>query len=114
MNSSSLNNQKCQPCSGNTPKMRINDVLDNLDKINNWKLNDDNEMIFKKFSFKNYKMTLDFINKIGKISEEEGHHPLLTTEWGRVTVQWWTHKIRNLHQNDFIMSSKTDDIFNAS
>ena len=103
-----LSKGKCEPCSGNTPKMRLNDVLDNLDKINNWKLNDDNEMIFKKFSFKNYKMTLDFINKIGKISEEEGHHPDISFGWGYCLVMIHTHAIKGISLNDFILASKID------
>ena len=51
---------------------------------------------------------LAFTNRVGEIAEEEGHHPALLTEWGRVTVTWWTHKIRNLHVNDFVMAAKTD------
>jgi len=47
-------------------------------------------------------------NRVGALAEEEGHHPALLTEWGRVTVTWWTHKIRGLHRNDFIMAAKTD------
>jgi len=52
-----------------------------------------------------------FTNKIAMISEKEDHHPLIITEWGRVTVQWWSHKIKGLHKNDFIMAAKTDELF---
>ena len=55
---------------------------------------------------------MEFTMKVGRAAEEEGHHPRMTTEWGRVGVEWWTHKIRGLHRNDFIMSAKTDEIFN--
>jgi hypothetical protein len=51
---------------------------------------------------------LAFTNRVGALAEEEGHHPALLTEWGRVTVTWWTHLIRGLHRNDFIMAAKTD------
>ena len=54
---------------------------------------------------------LEFTNDVGAIAEEEGHHPAILTEWGRVTVTWWTHKIRGLHRNDFIMAAKTDQIY---
>ncbi|HVR28570.1 MAG TPA: 4a-hydroxytetrahydrobiopterin dehydratase, partial [Thermoanaerobaculia bacterium] len=54
---------------------------------------------------------LDFTNKVGEIAEEEGHHPALLTEWGKVTVGWWTHKIKGLHRNDFIMAAKTDEAY---
>jgi 4a-hydroxytetrahydrobiopterin dehydratase len=62
------------------------------------------------YKFKNFVEALAFTNRIGDLAESEGHHPLLITEWGRVTVQWWTHKIGGLHVNDFIMSARTDDI----
>jgi 4a-hydroxytetrahydrobiopterin dehydratase len=54
---------------------------------------------------------MDFTNRVAVIAEEQGHHPLIVTEWGRVAVQWWTHKIKGLHRNDFIMAAKTDEIF---
>jgi len=60
------------------------------------------------FSFRNFAEALAFTNRIGVLAEAEGHHPALLTEWGRVTVQWWTHKIGGLHRNDFIMAAKTD------
>ena len=51
---------------------------------------------------------------VGELAEEEGHHPRIVTEWGRVAVTWWTHKIRGLHRNDFIMAAKTDQLFAAA
>jgi 4a-hydroxytetrahydrobiopterin dehydratase len=50
-------------------------------------------------------------NRVGELAEEENHHPLLTVEWGRVLVAWWTHKIRNIHHNDLLMAAKTDALF---
>jgi 4a-hydroxytetrahydrobiopterin dehydratase len=63
------------------------------------------------FNFKNFLQALKFTNKIGAIAEEEGHHPRIITEYGRVTVDWWTHMIGGLHKNDFIMAAKTDEIY---
>src|SRR5262249_37265726 len=60
------------------------------------------------FHFPSFADALAFTNQIGTLAEAEGHHPALLTEWGRVTVTWWTHKIRGLHRNDFIMAAKTD------
>ena len=60
------------------------------------------------FGFSDFAAALGFTNSVGAIAEEEGHHPAILTEWGRVTVTWWTHKIRGLHKNDFIMAAKTD------
>ena len=63
------------------------------------------------FKFKNFVQALAFTNRVGELAEEQGHHPALLTEWGRVTVTWWTHKIKGLHRNDFIMAAKTDELF---
>lgn len=63
------------------------------------------------FKFKNYAQAVEFANKIAAIAEEEDHHPLIVLEWGRVTVQWWTHVVKGLHRNDFIMAAKTDELF---
>jgi 4a-hydroxytetrahydrobiopterin dehydratase len=63
------------------------------------------------FTFKNFATALAFTDKIGAIAEEQDHHPLIVTEWGKVTLQFWTHKIGGLHKNDFIMAAKTDEIY---
>jgi 4a-hydroxytetrahydrobiopterin dehydratase len=66
------------------------------------------------YDFSDFARALAFTNRVGAIAEEEGHHPAILTEWGRVTVRWWTHKIRGLHQNDFIMAAKTDDLYDSA
>lgn len=63
------------------------------------------------YKFKNFAQALEFTNRVGELAEEQGHHPALLTEWGRVTVTWWTHKIKGLHRNDFIMAAKTDLLY---
>lgn len=60
------------------------------------------------FPFKNFATALEFTNKVGKLAEEQDHHPRIITEWGKVTVTYWTHFIHGLHINDFIMAAKTD------
>ncbi len=62
------------------------------------------------FAFDNFAQALAFTTRVGELAEMESHHPALLTEWGRVTVTWWTHKIRGLHRNDFIMAAKTDQL----
>jgi len=62
------------------------------------------------FRFRNFAQALAFTNRVGEQAEEEGHHPALLTEWGRVTVTWWTHKIGGLHRNDFIMATKMEEL----
>lgn len=60
--------------------------------------------------FANFAEALAFTNRVGVLAEAQGHHPALLTEWGRVTVTWWTHKIHGLHRNDFVMAAKTDSL----
>jgi len=62
------------------------------------------------FRFANFVEALDFTNRVGALAESADHHPAITTEWGRVTVGWWTHAIGGLHRNDFIMAAKTDQL----
>jgi 4a-hydroxytetrahydrobiopterin dehydratase len=62
------------------------------------------------FSADDFARALEFTNAVGELAEAEGHHPALLTEWGSTTVMWWTHKIRGLHRNDFIMAAKTDEL----
>jgi 4a-hydroxytetrahydrobiopterin dehydratase len=66
------------------------------------------DQLTRAFVFKNFSQALEFTNRVGELAEAEGHHPAILTEWGRVTVSWWTHKIGGLHRNDFIMAAKTD------
>jgi 4a-hydroxytetrahydrobiopterin dehydratase len=63
------------------------------------------------FQFSDFVQALAFTNRVGAIAEAEGHHPALLTEWGKVTVTWWTHTIKGLHRNDFIMAAKTDEVY---
>ncbi len=69
------------------------------------------KQIQRVFSFKNFSQALAFTDLVGRLAEEQDHHPAILTEWGRATVTWWTHKIRGLHHNDFIMAAKTDAIY---
>ena len=65
------------------------------------------------FRFDDFGSALAFTNRVGEIAEAQGHHPALLTEWGRVTVAWWTHKIKGLHRNDFIMAAKSNELYAA-
>lgn len=67
--------------------------------------------LYREFTFDNFSDALDFTDDVGDAAEEEGHHPVLVTEWGKVTVSWWTHEIGGLHKNDFIMAAKTDELY---
>ena len=103
-----LKNQKCKPCTGNIIKFNEKQIIDNLSNINNWSVNEEQKMIFKKFSFKTFKQALDFTNKVGKIADEEGHHPDVSLGFGYALIMLHTHAIQGLSINDFILASKID------
>lgn len=104
---------KCIPCRGGEPSLTDAEIADMLFHVSQWQtLELDGILrIQRVFKFKNYAQAVEFTNKIATIAEEEDHHPLIILEWGRVTVQWWTHVVKGLHRNDFIMAAKTDEIF---
>ena len=105
-----LKNQKCQACSGNTPKFDEKQISDNLSKLDNWSVNDEQKMIYKKFIFKTFKQALNFTNKVGEIADLEGHHPDISLGWGYSLVMLHTHAIQGLSINDFIIAAKIDEI----
>ncbi len=105
-----LKNQKCQACSGNTPKFDEKQISDNLSKLDNWSVNDEQKMIYKKFNFKTFKQALNFTNKVGEIADIEGHHPDISVGWGYSLVMLHTHAIKGLSINDFIIAAKIDEI----
>ena len=105
-----LKNQKCQACSGNTPKFDEKQISDNLSKLNSWTVNDEQKMIYKKFNFKTFKQALNFTNKVGEIADLEGHHPDISLGWGYSLIMLHTHAIQGLSINDFIIAAKIDEI----
>lgn len=104
---------QCVACRGGEPTLTDAEIEDLLFHVIGWQVVvvDEVKHIEKVFKFKNFTEAIEFTNKLAVIAEEQGHHPLIITEWGRVTVQWWTHVIQSLHCNDFIMAAKTDELF---
>ena len=108
-----LYQQKCTACRRDSPPVTDNEVKELKPEIPEWELVQDGGIpkLNRSFKFRNFEQALAFTDAIGQLAESEGHHPKITTEWGRVGVTWWTHKIRNLHRNDFIMAAKTDEMY---
>ena len=106
---------KCVACRVGEPLLTDAEIEDLLLHVHEWQVNEVDGMkrLEKVFKFKNFVQALEFTNKVGAAAEAEGHHPLIITEWGRVTLQWWTHIIKGLHKNDFIMAAKTDGLFES-
>ncbi|MBH0030846.1 MULTISPECIES: 4a-hydroxytetrahydrobiopterin dehydratase [unclassified Pseudoalteromonas] len=112
---SSLSAQKCEACHVDAPKVSDEELAQLITKIPDWvpEVRDSIMQLERVYKFKNFKQAIAFTNKVGDMAEDEGHHPGLLTEWGKVTVTWWSHSIKGLHKNDFICAAKTDDVFNA-
>ena len=104
---------KCVPCRGGEPALTDAEIADLLPQVPQWQtVTQDGILRLQRiFKLKNYVEALELTNEIAAIAEEEDHHPLIILEWGRVTVQWWTHVVKGLHKNDFIMAAKTDEIY---
>jgi 4a-hydroxytetrahydrobiopterin dehydratase len=104
---------KCVPCSGSEPPLTQSQIEEFQKQTPEWQVQDISGVphLQRIFKVKDFSRALEFTNAVGKLAEQEDHHPKLTTEWGKVTVDWWTHKINGLHQNDFIMAAKSDEAF---
>jgi 4a-hydroxytetrahydrobiopterin dehydratase len=107
-----LTGEKCIACRADSPRVAEAEVRDLKPQIPEWALleRDGIQRLERGFRFKNFADALAFTNCIGTLAEEEGHHPAILTEWGRVTVTLWTHKIRGQHRNGFIMAAKIDSL----
>jgi 4a-hydroxytetrahydrobiopterin dehydratase len=108
-----LTEQKCVACRVGAPSVTAEEIKELQPQIPEWQIITEEGIpkLDRSFKFKNFKDAIAFTDAVGEEAEKEGHHPRLTAEWGKVAVTWWTHKIRNLHRNDFIMAAKTDRIY---
>ena len=110
---SDLANKKCVPCEGNIPPFDKDEIHKYLKKVDGWvvKKNDDESYyLIKDFKFKNFEESQKFVNKVGDIAENEGHHPDIWFGWGYVKIKIFTHAIKGLAESDFILAAKIDKI----
>lgn len=109
---SQLSEQTCEACRLDAPKATQEQIEAFRRDILDWQLieRDGIMQLDRVFTFRNFKQALTFTNRVGDIAEEAGHHPALLTEWGKVTVTWWSHAIKGLHKNDFILAARTDEV----
>lgn len=105
-----LAQSKCTACRADAPKVTEEEIAGLKPLIPDWELVEVEGVPHLKrvIKFDDFAQAIAFTNRVAAMAEVEGHHPALLTEWGRVTVSWWTHKIRGLHKNDFIAAAKTD------
>ncbi|HHP7229240.1 MAG TPA: 4a-hydroxytetrahydrobiopterin dehydratase [Xenococcaceae cyanobacterium] len=107
-----LTQAKCTACTGDSPPVSEAEIKQLKPQIPDWDLLDRNgELRLQRiYKFPDFKQALEFTKQVGEAAEAEGHHPAILTEWGKVTLTWWTHAINGLHKNDFIMAAKSDRI----
>jgi 4a-hydroxytetrahydrobiopterin dehydratase len=105
-----LARKTCTPCRGGTPPLDRAAAEAYLQDAADWQLRDDGRRIERTYRFKNFKQALGFVDRVGALAEDEGHHPDISFGWGYATVSLHTHKIKGLHENDFIMAVKINDL----
>jgi len=105
-----LSQQACLACRADAPLATEAEIEQFMPQLPGWQIVeiDAIKRLQRLYSFSNFVEAQAFSIKVGVIAEREGHHPAILTEWGRVTISWWSHKIKGLHVNDFIMAAKTD------
>jgi 4a-hydroxytetrahydrobiopterin dehydratase len=108
-----LTQMHCVACRRDAPTVTDAEIAELHPQVAGWEIvaPDGIKRLTRVFAFDDFAQALEFTNEVGELAEAEGHHPALLTEWGRTTVTWWTHKIKGLHRNDFIMAAKTDALY---
>jgi 4a-hydroxytetrahydrobiopterin dehydratase len=108
-----LAEMKCVACRRDAPTVTDVELAELRPQVPAWDLVEEDGImrLRRTFQFDDFAQALAFTTQVGEIAEEEGHHPALLTEWGRTTVTWWTHKIKGLHRNDFVMAAKSDELY---
>lgn len=108
-----LKQMTCVPCRGGEPAATDEEIAELHLQVPDWQIQEHDHIkrLERVFKFKNFAEALQFTNGVGELAEAEDHHPALLTEWGKVTVTWWTHAVKGLHRNDFIMAAKTDELY---
>lgn len=110
-----LKNNRCEVCRIGAPLATEQERADYMKQLPEWQIvNVENvDRLVRRFKLQNFAEAMLFTNAVADMAEQEGHHPVLVTEWGSVEVSWWSHKIKGLHKNDFIAAAKTDELYAA-
>jgi 4a-hydroxytetrahydrobiopterin dehydratase len=108
-----LCDRTCTACMADAPKATLAQIQEAFAQLPEWKIIqvEGVDQLQRVYKLKNFAEAMTLTQAIGELAEEYNHHPALLTEWGKVTVIWWTHKIKGLHENDLIMAAKTEKIF---
>jgi 4a-hydroxytetrahydrobiopterin dehydratase len=108
-----LTTERCDACRADSPRVTADEERGLKPQIPDWEIIevDDVQRLRRTFKFKGWLLAVQFADAVAALAEAENHHPTILIEWGKVTVTWWTHAIKGLHRNDFIMAAKTDQEF---
>ena len=108
-----LTTLSCVACSGDSPLASPEEIETLRLQVPDWDILsfEDISKLERVFHFNDFTQALEFTNSVGNLAEQENHHPAILTEWGKVTLTWWTHKIGGLHHNDFVAAAKTDQLY---
>lgn len=102
-----LASRACVPCHGGVPRLRGDEINHYLNELRDWEVIDEHHLK-KNYTFKNFRQAQDFVNRVGNLAEEQGHHPDICFGWGRAEIAIWTHAIDGLSESDFILAAKID------
>ena len=107
-----LSQETCEACRADAPRISDDDLKTLMPQIPDWTpiVVDEVMQIQRQYRFKNFKLAMAFSNQVGDLAEAAGHHPAILTEWGKVTITWWSHSIKGLHKNDLIMAARCDEL----
>ena len=105
-----LADQTCVPCRGGVPPVKGVELKQIQQLVPEWKVEKEHH-ISRTFTFPDFKQALDFVNRVGNVAEQQGHHPDILLAWGKAEITLWTHKIDGLTQSDFIMAAKIDQLY---
>ena len=106
---SDLANRSCVPCRGGVPPMGHDEIQTLLKELDGWEAVRDHHLR-KTYEFKNFRDSLEFVNQVGKLAEEQGHHPDICFGWGKAELTIWTHTIDGLTESDFVLAAKIDQL----
>ncbi|MGH9771255.1 MAG: 4a-hydroxytetrahydrobiopterin dehydratase [Candidatus Acidiferrales bacterium] len=106
---SELASKTCVPCRGGVPPLAGKELEDLAQQAPQWKVVDGHHMI-RTFPFQDFRQALIFVNKVGELAEQQGHHPDILLSWGKAEITTWTHKVNGLTESDFILAAKIDKL----
>ena len=109
---SDLASQQCVPCRGGVPPMEKEEIEKLSQELDGWEAINGHHLS-KSYRYKNFREALDFVNEVGNLAEEQGHHPDICFGWGKVDITIWTHKIDGLTTSDFVLAAKIDKLRRA-